>query len=148
MKVSIRHLFYAVSLSVVLGASSNAQSSRSAIEYGNKLYAQAKYELAISEYRRVGPGDGTVYAQAIYNIGVCSYELWRTEEAIRLFREAIALKHGNYPRASYALGVALEDIRNLSEAKDAYRQSIQTAQGELALPIYRLGVLLANEGDT
>jgi tetratricopeptide (TPR) repeat protein len=148
MKVGIRNLFYAVTLSVALGGSISAQNSRSAIEYGNKLYAQAKYELAIREYRRVGPSDGEVYAHAIYNIGVCSYELWRTDEAITLFKEAIALRHGNYPIASYALGVALEDVKKFPEAKDAYRQSVQTSQGELALPIYRLGVLLANEGDT
>ena len=146
--MSIRKLFYAVTVSVVLGASVSAQSSRTAIEGGNKLYAESKYELAIREYRRVGPSNREAYAQAIYNIGVCSYELWRTDEAIAVFKEAIALKHGNYPKASYALGVALEDVQKLAEAKDAYRQSIQASQGELALPIYRLGVLLANEGDT
>ena len=146
--MSIRKLVFAVSMSVALGASVSAQSPRSTIEYGNKFYAQSQYELAIREYRRVGPSDGEIYAQAIYNIGVCSYELWRTGEAITLFKEAITLKSGNYPRASYALGVALEDVQKFPEAKDAYRQSIQASHRQLALPIYRLGVLLANEGDT
>jgi tetratricopeptide (TPR) repeat protein len=148
MKVRLRNFLYAASLSIVFGATINAQNSTANIERGNKLYAQAKYELAIREYRRVGPGDRHVYAQAIYNVGVCSYELWRTDEAVALFKEAIELKRGEYPRASYALGVALEDLQKFPEAKEAYRKAIQTSQGEFSLPIYRLGVLLANEGDT
>jgi tetratricopeptide (TPR) repeat protein len=149
VKVSIRNLVFAISLMAVVVTSANAQNSnaQSAIVYGNKLVAQGKYVLAIEAYRRVAATDGESYAQSIYNIGVCYYELWRTDEAISFYSHAIALRHGRYPSALYALGVALEDQRRFDEAKDAYRQSIKTSQGEFPLAHYRLGVLLANQGD-
>ncbi len=146
--MNIRNLVFATSLIVVMVAGVNAQTStaQSAIVYGNRLFAEAKYELAIREYRRVAANDGEAYAQSVYNIGVCYYELWRTDEAINFYKQAIALRRGNYPSALYALGVALEDQKSFGEAKDAYRQSIQTSR-ENPSAIYRLGVLLANEGD-
>ena len=147
--MSIRNLILAASLIVLVVASATAQNAnaRSAIEYGNKLFSEAKYELAIREYRRVSENDLQAYSQSLYNIGVCHFELWRTDEAISFFKQAITMRQGNYPIASYALGVALEEEKRSSEAKSAYRESIQASRGENALAIYRLGVLLANDGD-
>src|SRR6185369_1960981 len=87
----------------------NAQTTefQSALKRGDALVAQEKYRAAIDEYSKVTSGAGDLYARAIYNTGVCYYELWQTEDAIVFYKRALELKQGNYPRASYALGVAL-----------------------------------------
>jgi len=64
---------------------------------------------------------GRNLSQALYNMGVSYYELWRTAEAIDSYR--LAIRRGwSLSRASYALGVSLE-ITTFAEAKEAYRQS-------------------------
>ena len=80
-------LFIAISLtpSVI-----NAQTS--AFKRGQTLVAQENYQAAIVEYNKVSPREGDWYARAIYNIGVCHYELWQTEEAITFYKRAIELK--------------------------------------------------------
>jgi len=62
----------------------NAQTteSQSALKRGDALVAQEKYRAAIDEYSKVTSGAGDLYARAIYNTGVCYYELWQTEDAI------------------------------------------------------------------
>jgi tetratricopeptide (TPR) repeat protein len=117
------------------------------LKRGDTLVAQEKYRAAIEEYRRVSRQAGEPYARAIYNIGVCHYELWQTDEAISFYKRAIELKQGNYPRASYALGVALEDQGKLTEAKQAYEQAIKVSRNEFALATYKLGVLEARAGE-
>lgn len=121
--------------------------ANSAIERGNRSFAKANYESALSEYRSVPRSARDIYARALYNIGVCYYELWRTEEAIDFYRQALEERHGRYPRASFALGVALENQARLAEAKEAYRQSIVTSQGEYGPAHYGLGLLTSMEGD-
>jgi len=116
-----------------------------AIERGNRSFANADYQAAIREYGSVPTSAGETYAQALYNIGVSYYELWRTAEAIDYYRRAIVARYGHYPRASYALGVALEDQGKFAEAKEAYQQSIVESRGENALAHYRLGVLNAGQ---
>ncbi len=122
--MSIRNLILATSLMVLVVASASAQNpnARSAIEDGNKLFSEAKYELAIREYRRVAENDLQGYSRSLYNIGVCHFELWRTDEAIAFFKQAISMRQGNYPIASYALGVALEEEKRYAEARSAYRE--------------------------
>ena len=119
----------------------NAQPA--ALKRGNAFVAQENYKAAIEEYRKVSARDGESYARAIYNIGVCHYELWQIDEAITFYKRAIELKHGKYPRASYALGVALQDQGRTAEAKQAYHQ----AGANFALAIYKLGVLEATAGE-
>src|SRR5688500_10426392 len=123
----------------------NAQpaDAKSALQRGDVFVAQEQYKSAIEEYSKVSSRAGDAYARAIYNIGVCHYELWQTEEAILFYKRAIELRQGNYPRASYALGVALEDQGKLDEAKLAYQQ----AMNSFAPAIHRLGLLEANAGD-
>lgn len=123
----------------------NAQSleSKSALKRGDVFVAQENYKAAIEEYGKVSASDGESFAQAIYNIGVCRYELWETEEAVVFYKRAIELKSGNYPRASYALGVALEDQGRLTEARQAYQQ----AGNNFAPAIYKLGLLEATAGE-
>lgn len=136
-------LISSVSFTAAQTRPSNAQS---AIKLGNRSFAQADYESALREYRSVPPSAGESYAQALYNIGVCYYELWRTSEAIDFYRKAIEARSGRYPRASYALGIALEDQKRMAEAKEAYKQSI-VASGDFAMAHYRLGLVTAAEGD-
>ena len=120
----------------------NAQS-KSALERGDAFVAQENYKAAIAEYSKVSARDTAAYPRAIYNIGVCYYELWQTETAIDFYKRAIELKQGNYARASYALGIALEDQGRLMEAKEAYQQ----ARAGFAPAIYKLGLLEATAGE-
>jgi tetratricopeptide (TPR) repeat protein len=121
---------------IIFATTANAQS---ALKRGDAFVAQENYKAAIEEYSKVSINDANSYARAIYNIGVCHYELWQTEEAIIFYKRAIELRHGDYPRASYALGVALEDQGRLAEAKQAYAR----AGNHFAPAIYKLGVLEA-----
>ncbi|HEY0100431.1 MAG TPA: tetratricopeptide repeat protein [Pyrinomonadaceae bacterium] len=145
--------FVLLSLPVVTATGQESRSeARERIRRGNEMYARAEYEAAIREYGRVAREEGEAYAQSLYNIGVCQYELWRTGEAIEMYRSAVAASGGRYPKASYALGVALEDSRQWAEAREAYRQTLAASGGnyreaELAVAHYRLGLLAMREGD-
>lgn len=141
-------LMLLISSVAVAAAQTPAVAPVGAIERGNTSFARADYETAIKEYRRVPANAGEDYAQALYNIGVSYYELWRTDEAINHYRLAVAARQGGYARASYALGVALEDRGQLIEAKAAYNESIVASHGEYAPAHYRLGVLFAGQGDS
>ena len=137
-----------VTLSVAaITAQTNGEDGRSAIRRGNEKFAQADYEAALKEYGRVGENAGEGYAQALYNQGVCYYELYRTDDAIVYYERAIAAREGRYPRAWYALGVALEDRGRLKQAKEAFKQSIYSSRDGYALAQFKLGVLAAAEGD-
>lgn len=142
MKVSLRS-FALIGLLFCLPGFAGAQT---AIQSGNKLYAQQKYELAIREYEHVAEADDE-YPTAIYNIGVCKYELWLTDDAIGFYRHAIKLRRGNYSKASFALAIALEEQNKLAEAREAYLQSIRTAADEYPWAKFKLGLLEANEGN-
>ena len=120
--------------------------SKSILRRGDALVAQEKHKLAIDEYSKVSTRDRE-YARAIYNIGVCYYELWQTDDAIEFYKRAVELKQGNYPKASYALGVALEDQNRTREAKVAYQQAVSASHGEFARATYRIGLLEAKAGE-
>jgi len=141
------HFFTAVLLLATAIAVHAQTDSQSILRRGDALVAQEKYELAIEEYAKVSTQDRDAYAKAIYNIGVCRYELWQTDEAIAFYKRSIELKEGNYPRASYALGVALEDQNKISEARLGYEQAVRASHGEFARATYRLGVLEAKAGE-
>ena len=115
------------------------------IARGNERYARAEYEAAIKVYALVPADAGEAYAQALYNIGVCRFELWQTGEAVRLYVRAVEARDGRYPKASYALGVALEELGRGSEAKQAYARAARSAG--FAPAHYKLGMLAAGEGD-
>jgi tetratricopeptide (TPR) repeat protein len=127
----------------------NAQTAefQSALKRGDALVAQEKYREAIDEYSKVSSRAGDLYARAIYNAGVCYYELWQTEDAIDFYKRAIELKQGNYPRASHALGVALEDQGRMAEARVAYEQAIRASNRNFAPAVYKLGLLEARSGE-
>lgn len=147
--MKIRNFFYTTIIVALTVVAINAQTSesKSILKRGDALVAQEKYKQAIEEYRKVSPRDADSYARATYNIGVCHYELWQTDEAIAFYQRAIELKQGNYPRASYALGVALEDHGRTTEAKAAYEQAVNASQREFARATYRLGLLEARAGE-
>jgi tetratricopeptide (TPR) repeat protein len=138
--MKFKNFFFAT---IILASIAVALNAQSALKRGNAFWAQENYKAAIEEYRKVSSNDANSYARAIYNIGVCHYELGQTEEAITFYKRAIELKRENYPRASYAMGVALEDQGRLAEAKQAYEQ----ARTDFAPAIYKLGVLEAKSGD-
>jgi tetratricopeptide (TPR) repeat protein len=133
-------------------AQATGADARSAIKRGNERYARGEYEAAIREYGQVARARGDVYAQALYNTGVCYFELERTDEAIEMYRRAIEMREGLYPKALYALGVALESAKRLEEAKEAYRRAIDASAGgyteaRLAVAHYRLALLVGYGGD-
>ncbi|HEX8000559.1 MAG TPA: tetratricopeptide repeat protein [Pyrinomonadaceae bacterium] len=128
------------------------EAQQEAIRRGNERYARGEYEAAIREYAQVRQGKDAAYAQALYNTGVCYFELNRTADAINMYRRAIEARGGRYPKALYALGVALEISSRLDDAKEAYKQVIATSDGKyteakLAVAHYRLGLLKGREGD-
>ena len=139
-----KRLLLATLLVTLLGSITLAQTGQKvaldAIRRGNQKYAKAQYELAIEECA------GDTYAQSLYNIGVCYYELWSTEEATAYYRRAVLARKGRYPMALYALGVALIDSKRPLEAKEAFRQSITAADGKHATAHFMLGLLLIGEG--
>ena len=144
----MKNLFFTIVLLLATAIAGNAQTdSKSILRRGDALVAQEKYQLAIGEYGKVSTHDRDSYAKAIYNIGVCHYELWQTDEAIAFYKRAIELKEGNYPKASYALGVALEDQNRTTEARLAYEQAVRASHGEFARATYRLGILEAKAGE-
>jgi tetratricopeptide (TPR) repeat protein len=144
----MKNFFFTTIMLLATVVAINAQAdSKSILRRGDALVAQEKYKLAIEEYGKVSSRDRDSYARAIYNIGVCYYELWQTDEAITFYKRAVELKEGNYPKASYALGVALEDQNRTTEAKEAYEQAVSASQREFARATYRLGLLAAKAGE-
>lgn len=143
----------ALMLLVFSSAIAVAQSGAMEIlKRGNSLYARGEYEAAIKEYERVPQGQRLLYAQSLYNMGVCYFELGRTTQAVELYRRAAAARAGNYPKALYALGVALEVAGRLAEASDAYSRAITVSNGKyteegLAVAHYRLAMLMGRSGD-
>lgn len=142
-----RSLLFATFIVVSTVGLINAQTNEASLKRGDALVAQAKYKAAIHEYNMVPNRAGESHARAIYNIGVCYYELWRTNEAVDFYKRAIELKQGNYPRASYALGIALEDQGKLVEARQAYEQAIKASRKQFAPAIHKLGVMEAKAGE-
>jgi tetratricopeptide (TPR) repeat protein len=142
-------LLFLVSTVGVVSAQTRPADEAAAIVIarGNRSFAKEDYQAALREYASVPASAGETYSQALYNMGVSYYELWRTREAIDSYRRAIGARHGHYPRASYALGLALEDQGQLAEAKEAYQQSIIESRGEYSVAHYRLGLLVAGEGE-
>ncbi len=149
--MTIRNLFAALLLLTLLVLPGVSQeplgAAREAIIRGNGFVARGQYEQALKEYARVGPDSGEIYSIALYNTGVCYYELWRTTEAIDYYRRAVNEHKGRYAQASYALGVALEDEGRLREAKAAYEQALAAAHGDYARADFRLGLIAGNSGD-
>lgn len=135
------------SLSGISLAQKRNETAHDAVQRGNQLYANANYKLAIAEYGKVSMDAGDNYARALYNIGVCYYELWKTEEAIEYYRRAIQASDGRYPAAQHALGVALKDLGRLPEAKQAFERAVATSQGNFAPSHYLLGLLAMDQAD-
>ena len=144
----MKNLCFAAIILVATVIAINGQTdSKSILRRGDALVAQEKYKLAIEEYGKVSTRDRDAYTRATYNIGVCYYELWQTDDAIEFYKRAVELKQGNYPKALYALGVALEDQNRTREAKVAYEQAVSASHGELARATYRIGLLEAKAGE-
>jgi tetratricopeptide (TPR) repeat protein len=134
-----------IALSAITVQGQSRSAGESAIDKGNALVSQGNYEQALNYYRTITP-DSSEYAIALYNIGVCHYELWQTDEAIDFYKRAINERQGKYPRASYALGVALEDSGRLAQAKQAYEQTLRF-DDNYSPANFHLGVIASNRGD-
>lgn len=143
-----RRILLSLFLFADLGLAQTPQTDAGAlIKFGNAQYSRAEYEAAIAAYSLVSPAAGEIYAQALYNQGVCYYELWRTEQAVAKYRQAVAARGNRYPRAAYALGVALEDLQRPAEATAAYRAAIASSNEMYAPAYFRLGLVAAQKDD-
>ena len=148
--MTIHNLFAALLLLALLAlpAISQTQSgARETINKANELVKFGRYEEALREYRSLGPDSGAIYPVALYNTGVCYYELWQTTEAIEYYRRAIKQRNGLYPQASYALGIALEEEGKPLEAKAVYAEALTAARGNYPRAQFHLGLIAANAGD-
>jgi tetratricopeptide (TPR) repeat protein len=143
--VSTRKLFIALLLVSTFSIVVAAQTPNSHIKNGNAFFAHEQYERALSEYEKVPANSGPSYSQALYNIGVCYFELWQTDQAIAYFKLAIHSRPQGYPKAAYSLGVALESQQKIDEARSAYTQV--TAGDRKGAALFRLGVLSTREND-
>jgi tetratricopeptide (TPR) repeat protein len=140
-------LLLVLMVQVVLCQQASSAQARDLIKRGNEKYEREEYQAAIDLYSQIPASSGEVYARAAYNIGVCYYELWRTEDAVAMYEKAIELSPHGYARASYALAVALEDLKRFDEAKKAYRQAIRASGNKYAPAYFKLGVIALNEED-
>lgn len=131
-------LLLITSLSIV----ASAQTPRSHIKNGNKYVAQEQYEKALNEYAKVSSNAGLAYSQALYNMGVCYFELWKTDQAIAYFKSALHSRTQGYSQAAYSLGVALESQEKFDEARMAYGQV--TSGDRKGAALFRLGVLASD----
>ncbi len=123
------------------------QSDRpQSFERGLQLYAQGQYDRAIAEFRESLSQFGPYYAQSLYNIGVCNYELGRKSESIGWYREAIRFK-ANYVAAFHALGVALDDLSETAQSREAFTRAVELSREKHAPSLFRLGLALQREGD-
>jgi tetratricopeptide (TPR) repeat protein len=66
---------------------------------------------------------GTEDAKIYYNQGVTSYHNGNYEQAVSLFKQAIATD-ANYTDAYYNLGIVLQQMNNLPEALNTFKQII------------------------
>ena len=116
----------------VVGAGSDGERAGAISRAATRDTRGPSTKRPFSEYRRVPPDAGELYAQALYNIGVCHYELVaRPRRPSTMYTEAVEARGGRYPKASYALGVALEELGRVPEAKEAYRRALAASGGEL-----------------
>ncbi len=146
--MSFQKFASASGLILFLLLSVNAQSSdaSSVIKLGNQLFSNQQYKLAIKEYQRVSPNKREEYARALYNIGVCYYELWVTDEAIEYYGRALELKHGEYPSASFALEGRIEEAASLFTSAIAQPGQHQaSSHNNLGVMLARMGQLNAAE---
>ena len=119
----------------LLAAQTDSAAGRLAIRRGNEKFAKQQYEAALKQYQLVPESAGENYAQALYNIGVCHYELWRTDEAVKYYHMAIVAREGRYPKAWYALGIALEDSDRFGAAKEAYQHIVDDSNDMFSSPL-------------
>ena len=99
---------------LILGTAARAQSDSNPFERGTTAYMVGAYELAIREYSQALISSDNRYQEAIYNIGVCYYELGRKDEAAKWFRSAIKARGGRY---AIACGRRLRSPSGLPEPR-------------------------------
>lgn len=95
-----------------------------ALKRGDDLEASERFNDAEEHYRvyiQLFPRSAKLYARR----GRCLFLLKRYQEAVSLFKEALAIKP-NAPTALYMLGESHEQLGELNEALRAYQLSAET----------------------
>jgi len=147
----MRILWFTFLLLCAASVSAQPSVTRSFNE-GTKLANVGEFERALSSYRaalidaeRVRP-DKDFLARLHYNLGVCEYQLDRTERAVDEFHLAIRMKGGNYSRALYALGMAESARQNWPAARVAFLESLRLDRTN-AEAWYDLAFAYVQDGD-
>ena len=105
-----------------------------------KQHREAQVEL-----KRAVELDGT-YGDALHNLGVAYAEEGKWEEAIRLYKKALALPaYGNSDGTYHNLGWAYYNLNRLREAEETFRLVLKL-QPDMASAHYLLGLVLLKMG--
>jgi len=138
-------LIFAVSVSAQQSVTRSFNEGTKLAQGGDFEKALSSYHAALNDAERVR-ADNDFLARLHYNLGVCEYQLKRSEKAVDEFHLAIKMKGGNYSRALYALGMAESARENWPEARLAFLESLrlERTNGEAW---YDLGFAYLQEGD-
>ncbi len=80
-------------------AADSPEASRSALEEGNRLFHEGRFEEAVAAYLE-GNSTGTPHPTLLYNLGTALHHAGRLPEAILWYRRAVAA--GRAPRFDFA----------------------------------------------
>lgn len=112
-------------LLVLTPSCSNAQSVRSHVKEGNKVYEKGKYNDAEVSYKKALQKDPASHA-AQFDLGDALYKQQRYDEAMRQYNaSAAASKSANGKAASfYNLGNSLFQSNKFPESVEAYKRAL------------------------
>ncbi len=109
----------------------HAQSVRSHVRSGNRLYNEQKFGDAEAEYRKAVEKNGKI-PQGYYNLGDAVYKQDRYDEAVEDFRTA--LNHATDPKIKahlyHNLGNAYLQGRKYQDAIDQYKNALKLAPSD------------------
>lgn len=118
--------FSMVVLFLVLSASASAQTVRSHISEGNRIYAKGRYTDAEVEYRKALEKN-TKSNEAQFNLGNSYYKQQRYDEALRQYANTGAAMKSPEERSAafYNLGNSLYQSNKYQEAVGAYKRALK-----------------------
>lgn len=120
-------------LPLLLGTNNaQAQSAKSLIASGNKLYAEKKFAEAANNYRAAMQKDTALAATAAYNLGNTLYRQQKTDEARKAFDIASKKSSDKNARAAsdYNAGNTYMSEKKWQEAIDAYKAALRKNPGD------------------
>lgn len=109
-------------------------SAQTPFEQANQAANRSDYQQALRIYKQLlsNTESESFIAKIHFNIGICSFHLKQTNEAVASFEKAIIASRGAYQKAFYALGMAQTKLQNWQSAEAAFLDSLRlkTDDGE------------------